>query len=361
MLLNLRQIKMADEKFEVMSEPKKIFDKMLEDIKNAKRYIYLENYIYENDEIGREFKDILIERAKKGIIVKILIDAWGSRLPIGYWDELEKHNGQMKYFRELQYTWRIISKNHERNHRKLLIIDDEISYIGSLNITKRFIEWRELVMRFEGDVAKSFKKVFNHTWNNYGILNSKDLSSVLHEDLEIIQDIPSAIKRFTEKRYIKLIKNSKKEVDIETPYLVPSFRMRRAFVRAVERGVKVKLIIPYKSNWPIVDVIRNRYLGFLHRGGVEIYYYKQKMLHSKLLIIDGEFFLLGSSNLDYRSFLHNFELNILGSDKKMVGELKNYFNETLRGSVKFNYEEWEKRSSFKKILELIASKVRKFA
>jgi len=191
---------MSGEKFEVLSEPRKIFDRMIGDIKHAKRYVYLENYIYEDDEIGREFREALISVAQKGIIIKVLIDAWGSRLPSKFWDNLKKYNGQVKYFRELQYTWRVISKNHERNHRKLLIIDGEISYIGSSNITKRFIDWRELVLRLDGDISISFARAFNHTWKNYGVLNARHLSSVLHSDFEIIQDIPSAIKRFTEKR-----------------------------------------------------------------------------------------------------------------------------------------------------------------
>jgi len=352
---------MSGEEFEVLSQPKKIFERMIDDIKHAKRYVSLENYIYEDDAVGREFRKVLIERAKKGILVKVLIDAWGSRLPKHFWDELKKYNGQVKYFRELQYTWRIISKNHERNHRKLLVIDGEISYIGSANITERFIEWRELVMRFEGDISLSFEKAFNHTWKNYGILNARHLTSVLHEDFEIIQDIPSKIKKLTEKRYIKLVNGAKKEIDIETPYLVPSYRLRRAFVQAVKRKVRVKLVIPYKSNWPIVDIIRNRYLGFLYRGGVEIYYYKPRMLHSKLLIIDNKFFLLGSSNLDYRSFMHNFEINLFGKEKHIAIELKKYFNETLNDSIMFNYEDWKNRSSFGKILELFAERVRKFA
>ena len=351
---------MSDEKFEIISEPRKIFDKMIGDIKNAKRYVYLENYIYEDDEIGRAFREALISVAKKGVIVKVLIDAWGSNLPKNFWEELKKYNGQAKYFREIQYTWRMMSKNHERNHRKLLIIDGGVSYVGSVNITKRFIGWRELVIRFEGDISLSFEKVFSHTWKSYGVLNSKHLSSVLHSDFEIIQDFPSAIKRFTEERYIKLVKGAKKEIDIETPYLVPSFRLRRAFVKAVERGVKVKLIIPYKSNWPIMDIIRNRYLGFLHRGGVGIYYYKPRMLHSKLLIVDNKFFILGSSNLDYRSFVHNFEINLFGKNKEILSGLRDYFCETLGDSVRFNYEEWKKRSSFGKFLELIVAKVRKF-
>ena len=311
---------MTKETFEILSNPKRIFSKMLKDIDSAKSNIYLENYIYEHDEIGRAFRDALVEKAKQGVKVKVLLDAWGTRLPKNYWMVLESFGGEVRYFRQLQYAWRMISVNHERNHQKLLLIDDKITYIGSSNITHRFINWRELQLRLVGDKTEFFVKAFNGIWRNHTKLRIKRIARIIYKDFEILQDLPSFVRKLTERRYIKLLKNAKREINIETPYLVPSFNLRRAFVKAVARGVKVRLILPYRSNWKIADIIRNRYLGFLSRGGVEIYYYNPRMLHSKLLIVDNKFFILGSSNLDYRSLRHNYEINLLGKNKKIVLE-----------------------------------------
>ncbi|VVB80140.1 Cardiolipin synthase [uncultured archaeon] len=351
---------MVAKNFEVLSNPIKIYRRMLEDIRGAKKFIFLENYIYRNDEVGREFREALTKKAREGVKIKILLDSYGSWVDERFFRELTKVGGEVRFFREIQYTWRIVSKNHERDHRKLLLIDNKISYIGSINITKDFIDWRELVLRLEGDITFDFVRAFNSTWRNYGQITLKKVFRFIHEEFEIIQDIPSDLKRYTEEKYVHLIKKAKKEILIETPYFIPSFRIRRAFLNAVKRKVKIKIILPYRSNWRIVDVLRNRYLGFLNNVGAQIYYYKPGMLHSKLLIVDGSFFILGSSNLDYRSLIHNFEINLLGRNKDISLALKDHFEETLTHSQPFSFSDWRRRSSAIKVLELIFEKIKRF-
>lgn len=351
---------MTTKTFEVLSNPQKIYKKMLEDIRAAKKFIFLENYVYRNDEVGREFRDLLTKKAKEGLTVKILLDSWGSWVDKKFFKELINSGGEVRFFRELQYTWRIVSKNHERDHRKLLLIDNKISYIGSINITKDFIRWRELVLRLEGDITFDFVRSFNSIWKNYGQLTLKKVFKFIHEEFEIVQDIPSTLKRYTEERYVRLINGARKEICIETPYFIPSFRIRRAFLNAIKRKIKIKIILPYRSNWRIVDIMRNRYLGVLHNSGVNIYYYKPGMLHSKLLVVDDKFFILGSSNLDYRSLVHNFEINLLGKNPEISRELKNYFEETLSNSEPFSFKDWRRRSSVTKVLELLFEKVKRF-
>lgn len=351
---------MVTPNFEVISDPRKIYRRMLGDIRSAKKFIFLENYVYRNDEVGREFREALTKKAREGVKVKVLLDSYGAWVGKRFFKELISRGGEVRFFREIQYTWRIISKNHERDHRKLLLIDHKISYIGSINITKDFIDWRELVLRLEGDITFDFVRAFNGTWKNYGKITLKKVFKFIHEEFEIIQDIPYTLRRYTEEKYAKLIRNARGEINIETPYFVPSFRIRRAFLRAVNRGVKIRIILPYRSNWKIVDVLRNRYLGFLYRVGVEIYYYRPGMLHSKLLLVDDSFFILGSSNLDYRSLVHNFEINLLGKNKDISCALQNHFNETLSHSQPFSFEDWKKRSSVIKVLELLFEKVKKF-
>lgn len=348
------------EKFEVLSEPRKIYRKMLEDINSARKFIFLENYVYRNDEVGREFRDLLIKKAKEGVTVKVLLDSYGAWVDKKFFKDLINSGGEVRFFREIQYTWRIISKNHKRDHRKLLLIDNKISYIGSINITKDFIDWRELVLRLGGDITFDFVRAFNSSWRNYEQINLKKVFRFIHNEFEIIQDIPSTIKRYTEERLVKLINSGRKKIRIETPYFVPSFRLRRALLRACNRGIKVEIVLPFRSNWKITDVLRNRYLGFLHRAGAKIFYYKKGMLHSKLLIVDDKFFLLGSSNLDYRSLLYNFEINLFGKNKEIVDSLISHFEETLKYSQAFVYDDWKKRSSFTKILELFFGKIKRF-
>jgi len=347
--------------FKILSDPRKLYDEMLKDIRNAKKQIFLETYIYEDDIVGEEFRQALLKKAKEGIKIKLLLDAWGSNVKKNYFNELIKYNVEVRFFREIKYLIRWFSKNHERDHRKLLIVDNDIAYVGSANITQKYIKSRELVLKLMGNIANAFIKSFQKIWNLHSEdITKKRLSSIFHEEFEIINDIPSYYSRVTETRYIKLIKNAKHEILIETPYFVPSTRIRTVISKAVERGVKVRLIIPHNSNWRIIDTVRNRYLGSLYKKGVEIYYYKPTLLHSKLMIVDNDFFLLGSSNVDYRSFNYLYEINFLGKDKQIIKALKEYFNETMKNTIPFDYGEWRKRASADKIIGMFMYRIRHY-
>lgn len=363
--------------FKLFSNPAETYKEMLKDIDSAKNCIYLETYIYDKDSIGDKFRKALIKKAKQGVKIKILLDAWGSTVDKEYFKKLIESCAEVRFFREFRYVIRLLTKNHERNHRKLLLIDNEISYIGSLNITSSCLTGRELVLRLKGDIALAFVKSFMKTWESYGDFNSRRMKSIFYKGFEIIHDFPSYVHRLTEKKYIELIKKAEKEIKIETPYFIPSPGLRNAFAKATKKGVKVMIILPYKSSVRTADLLRNRYLGRLHKIGVRIYYYKDETfqsknlvmdskyykpedLHSKLLIVDSKFFLLGSSNLDYRSFIHQYEINFFGKDSNIIDSLNKHFNETLSKTIPFDYNEWRNRSSFKKIMEILINFIRHF-
>ena len=251
----------------------------------------------------------------------------------------------------MRYVIRWFGENHERNHRKLLLIDEKISYIGSINITSGCLDWRELVLKLEGTIGSHFVFSFLSHWELAGKITKKKIKLILHKGFEILQDIPADKKMLTADKYIKLIKSAKKEILIETPYFVPPIRIRQALDRAVKRGVNVTILLPCKSDLKILDIIRNRYLGRLYMKGIKIYYYLPSNLHSKLLLVDNSFFILGSSNLDYRALVHQYEINLLGRNKKIISELRSFFNSGLKESKPFDYREYKSRSSFTKALE----------
>jgi len=359
---------MSNNDFQVFSDPPIFYEKMLSDIKSAKKYIFLETYLFGDDAVGKKFLKIMSQKVREGVKVRLLIDAWGffylngriSNAKKNLFKEYLSSGGELKFFRELRYTLRIFSDNYERGHRKMILIDDKISYIGSYNIIQKYIKNRELVLRFEGGLTVQLKSSFEIFWQTAGRINRKKLSFLVHKKFQLLQDIPSLRRSHTERNYARLINESFQDIRIETPYFIPSPKIIRALTRAISRGVKVKLIIPKSSNWKIIDLMRNKYLGYLHKKGVEIFYYLPKLLHSKLLIIDDAFFLLGSSNVDYRSFLKSYEINLIGQDKKLIHALEKYFNETLSETEPFNYELWKKRSSLIKIFESILGKIKKF-
>src|SRR3989339_861007 len=325
--------------YEILSKPEEIYSKMLNDINLAKKEILLETYIYGNDKTGRMFREALIKKAKEGIKIKLLIDSWGSSAKKHFFKELINLGAEVKYFKKLVYAFKIIGANHERNHRKLLLIDNQISYIGSINITSEGLDWVELVIRFDEEISLVFRRTFYHSWKRFNKDFKKRMRNIIHKNFKIIQDSPHEKHRYIENSYRKIILKAKKEILIETPYFIPSPIIRYAIRKAIKKGVKIKIILPENSD--------------------KIYFYP-KILHSKLLIADDKYFLLGSSNLDHRSFIHQFEINLLGEHEEINTALKEYFVKHLSESKKFNYKIWKQRKNFKKFLEFFLNKVEKY-
>ncbi|MFA5856794.1 MAG: phospholipase D-like domain-containing protein [Candidatus Pacearchaeota archaeon] len=350
--------------YKVMSEPSIIYPEMLKDIAKAKKYIYLETYKFDNDVIGTRFKEELIKKAKEGVEIKVLFDAFGSNAKLEFFNDLIKAGGEVKIFKKLKSFFfgfrKNIKINNERNHRKLLLIDDSISYLGSMNITLTGIINRELVLRVRGDITAKLVDSFLHTWGRYGKLNKKRFKSMLHKNLEIIQDFPSIYSRITESKFKKLINSAKKSIMIETPYFIPSERIVKSLIKKAKKGVNISIIIPEDSEVKLVDIVIGRYLGRLYKNNINIYVYKRSLLHAKLLIIDEKFFMFGTSNVDYRSFMYQFDINFLGKDKELIKQFKKHFGETLIKSVPFDYQKWRSRSSFNKILEHLILRIKEY-
>lgn len=335
-------------------DPLHYYNAMLNDIAGAKSYIYLETYRFNNDSIGIKFRDALIRAARRGVEVKVLVDSWGTSLPSGFFGELEKYGGEFRFFKKIKLFWDFFTKNHRRNHRKLIIIDNLISYIGSANITDYSLNWRESVLRIKSDLAVPLKKIFLQDfrlYNKYVFEKISHIRKITHNNVQIIRDVPSLTKQRIRKSFVRLIRTAVREVIIETPYFLPGFIVRKALMDAARRGIMVKVIIPKNSDVGIIDILRNRYFGMLHRAGVEIYYYLPHNLHSKLLQVDNEVFAIGSPNFDYRSFRYQHEIIIIGQDENLVAQLNRHFKETLRYSESFDLEKWQQRPWIQKFFE----------
>lgn len=333
-----------------------LYNNQLRDIAAAKEYVYLETFRFNDDSIGERFKRVLAEKARQGVKVRILVDAWGTRQKKSFFDPIINAGGEVRFFKKLIITLNFISDNHRRDHRKILVIDNRIAYIGSANITAYSLSWRELNLRIADPMARMFQKVFN---DNYAIYNRLDLDKlrfkrdINYGNMSIIQEIPSRARQRLARRYEYMIGNAKSEVIIETPYFLPSPRLRKALTAAVERGVKVTVISPLKSDVQTADIVRRHTLGSLHESGVEMKFYTPGNLHAKCLMVDGEVFSISSANFDFRSFQHQHELALIGRNSQIAELLANHINNTLLHCIDFNFEEWSKRSRFDRAIEWI--------
>ena len=343
-----------DGPFRLYNSPSVYYDQMLNDISQAKKYIYLEIYKFYDDETGARSRDALVRKAKEGKEIKLLIDSWGANVSLDYFQELLDSGGEVRFFTKIKFVVDFFTKNHRRNHRKIMVIDDKISWIGSANINHYSLDWRELMLRMEGDLAHAFKKVFNldfKLYNRYFFEKNSYIRLIRHGDFELVRDVPSITKKRINKKFVRLIQGADREVLIETPYFLPGYFLRKALMDACKRGVSVTVIVPRRSDVMLIDILRNRYLGPLAEGGLKFLYYLPGNLHAKAMLVDREIFAIGSPNFDYRSFRYMHEIVLVGREEPIIRQLYGHITETIRQSEPFDFIKWKNRPRIQMFIE----------
>lgn len=344
------------EPYHLFSEPLDYYNQMIEDIESAKKYIYIETFRVGKDEIGDRFRRSLTRKAKEGVDVRLLIDYWGAG-PVNhdYFKELIKQGGEVRFFEKIKYNSDMFTRGHKRNHRKLLLIDDDISWIGSSNLTGYNINWRESCLRIKsGGMTFIFTKLFMQDfriYNKYVFNKAYNTRLVKYKAFDIIRDAPSITVKRVNNRFIRMIKSAKESVYIETPYFLPGFLLRKAMVDAAKRGVKVTVILPKQSDVNLIDVLRNKYLGPLSRGGIQFLFYRPNNLHAKMMLVDEKEFAIGSSNFDYRSFRYMYEIMLIGEEEDIANQIKQHIDMTISECLPFDIKKWNDRPLINKFFE----------
>lgn len=340
--------------YKLYSDPWKFYNAMLEDIEQAREFIYVETYKFGSGSIGERFRNALTKKAKEGVKIKLLIDSWGTAVSLSFFTEMIQHGAEVRFFKKIKFFIDFFTKNHRRNHRKMMIIDNSVTYFGSANIAGHSLNWRESMLRIQGGLTEKFKEVFSEDFRLYNkyVFNKPYFTRLIkYNDFEIIRDVPSITRQRIKKRYEQLFKSAEEKVFIETPYFLPSFLLRKAMMDAANRNVEVNVILPKHSDVGLVDVIRNKYLGHLHRNNIKIWYYLPHNLHAKIMLVDYKLFCIGSANFDYRSFRYQHELLLIGEEPDILDQFKIHINNTLMNCEPFNYEDWKRRPFIQKLIE----------
>jgi len=344
------------EPYQLFSEPPKYYNQMIKDIERATKYIYIETFRVGKDTIGDRFRKALTRKAKEGVEVRLLIDYWGAgAINHDYFSKLINNRGEVRFFEKIKYNTDIFTRGHKRNHRKLMLVDDDITWIGSSNLTGYNMNWRESMLRIKsGGMTFTFTKMFMQDFRNYNkyIFNKAHYTHLVrYKDFEIIRDAPSITVKRINQRFIKLIKNAQQRIVIETPYFLPGFLLRKAMIDSAKRGVKITVILPQQSDVNLIDVLRNKYLGPLNNGGIQFLFYKPNNLHAKLILVDNSNFAIGSSNFDYRSFRYMYEIMLFCSEPKISEQLKDHIQKTISESLPFDIKKWNDRPLINKFFE----------
>ncbi len=336
-------------------------------IRQAHDNINMESYIFEDDEIGQQFADLLLQQQARGVQVNLIYDSFGTvNTPKAFFERLKQGGVEVLQFNPInplaaKTPWLI----NNRDHRKLLIVDGRTAFIGGINISsvyssgsaarrsakapKNALAWRDTDLQIEGPVVAELQKLFMQTWEKQRgtPLAAKTYFPALpvqgHDIVRAIGSTPDDPYSLMYLTLISAIGNAEKQVYLTNAYFVPDPQLLDALTDAAARGVDVKLILPSHSDSEVVFQAGRAHYSTLLRAGVRIYERQGALLHSKTAYIDGVWSTVGSTNLDWRSFLDNDEINAVVIGREFAGQMHAMFAQDLAASEEIDPERWERR------------------
>jgi cardiolipin synthase len=348
---------------EIFTNGEDKFQSLIQDITNAKSFIYIQYYIFADDSLGSKIADLLIQKAAEGVEVKVIYDHVGS---FGTSNKFFKHmckNGVDAHpFFRVTFP-QLANRINWRNHRKIVVIDREIAYIGGMNIADRYLSdsdyphWRDTHFRLKGDIVESLLVSFAIDWN----FMNKPLPKHKNENpntnlknnvgIQLVTSGPTDTWNNLSITFLKAISSARKSIYIQTPYFLPTEALFHAMGAAALSGIDVRIMMPRKSDSFMLRLASYSYITSCLATGIKVYLYEPGMLHAKTMIIDDTIVTAGSTNFDFRSFENNFECNLFIYDKEINDKMRNIFANDMKDCTKITFKNWKKRSLFQRTLE----------
>lgn len=350
---------------------------MMEAARNATSTINVETYIFDQDKIGNEFADLLIEKRKQGVVVNVMYDSVGALgTPSAFFDRMRAAGINVLAFNPVNPAarpgkWEL----NNRDHRKVMVVDGKIGFTGGINISSTYanssffrsrqkpeknghqkVGWRDTDVMIEGPAVAAMQYAFINNWVRQQageLIPANYFPPVAAQGNMIVRvlasepDQPSSIY----KALLIAIGEAKKSIHIEAAYFVPDDQVIDALRAAAKRGVDVKLVLPGVSDHSLVFHAGQSYYEPLLEAGVQVYQLKVAILHAKTAVIDSAWSTIGSANIDRRSFIHNYELNVVVMDPAFGENMESAFDEDLRDSKRVTLEQWRKRPLSDRFME----------
>ncbi|HEX3320568.1 MAG TPA: phospholipase D-like domain-containing protein [Terriglobales bacterium] len=352
----------------VLTNGNLFYEEELEAISGAAQTVCLEAYIFQESEIGKRFVDALTERARAGLRVKVVLDALGSaRVGKDYFRDFTSAGGKLAWYNSAR--WNKLPRFNNRTHRELLVIDGKTGFIGGAGIADQWYKarprhprWRDTMVKVVGLPVAHLQATFAENWLEASgeLLTGTDYFPELTDSDDqknavlVVSSSPTS-GGMTHARVLfqLLIASAQKSVHITTPYFLPDKSFSDELVRAVRRGVDVKIVVPgRRSDIYLTRASSRGGYGRLLKAGADIYEYLPAMIHAKVLLIDGVWGVVGSTNCDYRSFGLNDEVNLVVCDSTFVGRLQEDFVADISNSEQITYERWRNRNIVERAPEL---------
>ncbi len=350
-------------RFEVYPDGCSKMSALLQAVAAARHHIHLQYYIIEEDRTGRRLRDALIRKAREGVEVRILYDDVGSR-SVGkeFFETMRREGIEVRPFLHVQFP-RFTSKVNYRNHRKIVVVDGCVGFLGGMNIADRYLygnelgPWRDTHYRIEGGGVAGLQAVFLNDW--YATTRCRLAGAAYYPPCE--RDVPNILQILPSGPFGKwrtllqatclAVSRAQRRIWIETPYYLPNEALNNALQTAALAGIDVRLLLPLRSDSKVVELAVHSYLDDMMRAGVRVCFYTAGFLHAKLLLIDDELAVIGSANMDFRSFEHNFEVSAFVYDAPLVARLARLFERDLAQSRTPQPAEWFRRGRLRRFSE----------
>ncbi|WP_432222795.1 cardiolipin synthase [Flavobacterium sp. TMP13] len=352
----------ANNKVKLLINGEEKFVELLTALEKAKSHIHLEYYIYENDQTGNEIAEILIKKAKEGLEVRFMYDDFGSHgLGKLFVEKLQKAGVQTAPFYKIKW-YALANRINYRNHRKIVIIDGTIGFVGGINMSDKYrndlnaknhLYWRDTHLMIQGQAASYLQYLFVCDWNFCSstllAYNKNYFPDVLHADtiekevVQIAASGPDSSQPLIFYSLLEAISSAKKSIYITSPYFIPGESLMDALIIAIQSGLDVKVLIPGISDSKMVNAAASAYYTELLEYGAKIYQYNKGFVHAKTMVIDDDLAIIGSANMDYRSFDLNFEVNAMVYSKNIASQLTAAFEDDLKYTIQIDKESWLNR------------------
>lgn len=353
----------TDNQLEIFSDGTSKFNALKADLIAARQYIHVQYYIFEDDTIGHQIAEILMDKARAGVKVRVIYDHVGSfRVNSHFFKRLRKAGVEAYPFFKVTFL-PLASRVNWRNHRKMVIIDGKVGYIGGMNIADRYVDggakfklWRDCHLRVSGPAVAALHYSFARDWNFMGRELLEEVPSPLsagNAGVQLVTGGPMSRWETLGQVFAKAIASANKRVWIQTPYFMPPDYLAKTIQNAALGGVDVRIMIPRRGDSVLLGLASRSYFTELLRSGVKFYMFEPGMLHSKLMIIDDDIATVGSTNFDFRSFEHNFEGNFIIYSKDFNERLQQVFLNDQTVATRIHSVSWKKRPLHQKAAESV--------
>lgn len=352
---------------EIFTSGQEKFDALKRDMLAAKEYIHLQYYIFARDKIGREIRDILVQKAQEGVKVRVIYDHIGSfLLNMSFFRKMRKAGVEAYPFLKVTIM-EFANRLNWRNHRKMVIIDGKIGYIGGMNIADRYVTgskhklpWRDTHLRITGNALKGLQYSFAVDWNfmKRSLLTETTLTHEVPpgspDGMQIVSSGPTGRWNAISHVFLKAIANAKRSIYIQTPYFLPTDGLLKVLQSAALAKIDVRLMVPRTPDSRLLKYSSYSYIKECLQAGIKVYFYEHTMMHAKSVIVDDEFVTTGSTNFDFRSFEHNFECNVMVYSKQFNERMKRIFMADLKNCTRITLPHWRRRPARQRVFESLA-------